>query len=66
MAVRNRLKEIRMKEYLMNLTEFANFLGYDVRTVSSWEKSNSVPGLERALDVANKLNRNVNDIWYLE
>lgn len=50
----------------MNLSEFAEFLGYDVRTVSSWEKGNSIPGLERALDVANKLKRNVNDIWYLE
>ena len=25
--VKNRLKEIRMKEYLMNMKEFANLLG---------------------------------------
>lgn len=50
----------------MNLTEFSNMLGYDISTVSGWEKEKVKPELERALDVAKKLNRNVNDIWYLE
>jgi DNA-binding XRE family transcriptional regulator len=66
MAVRCRLKEIRMKEYMKNLTEFADMLGYDISTVSGWEKDKVRPELERSLDVAKKLNKHVDDIWYLE
>ncbi|WP_278320153.1 helix-turn-helix transcriptional regulator [Clostridium sporogenes] len=64
--VRNKLKEIRMKEYLMNQTEFANMLGFDLKTVSNWERGISTPTLERAIKVSEKLNKKVNDIWYLE
>lgn len=65
-GVKNRLKEIRMKEYMMNITQFAELLGYDMKIVSSWERGISRPVLETALDIAKKLRRNVNDIWYLE
>ncbi len=64
--VENRLKEIRMKEYLMNQTEFANMLGFDLKTVSNWERGISTPTLERAIKVSEKLNKKVNDIWYLK
>ncbi|HCL4549770.1 helix-turn-helix domain-containing protein [Clostridium botulinum] len=64
--VKNRLKEIRMREYLMNQTEFANMLGFDLKTVSNWERGISTPTLERAIKVSEKLNKKVNDIWYLE
>lgn len=63
--VKNKLKEIRMREYLMNLTEFSMKLGYDIKTYSAWERGTSTPTLERSLKVANKLNKIVNDIWYL-
>lgn len=66
MGVKNRLKEIRMKEYLMNMTQFAEFLGIDIKLLSSWERGKSKPTLERALEISNKLNKNVNEIWYLE
>ncbi|KYN77652.1 transcriptional regulator [Clostridium sporogenes] len=55
-----------MKEYLMNQTEFANMLGFDLKTVSNWERGISTPTLERAIKVSEKLNKKVNDIWYLE
>lgn len=64
--MRCKLKEIRMKEHMMNLTEFSNMLGYDISTVSGWEKDKVRPELERSLDVAKKLNKHVDDIWYLE
>ncbi|MBU3098402.1 MULTISPECIES: helix-turn-helix transcriptional regulator [Clostridium] len=66
MGVKNKLKEIRMREYMMNQTEFSKVLGYDLKTVSNWEREVSTPTLERAIGVSNKLNRKVNDIWYLE
>ncbi|MBX4266517.1 helix-turn-helix transcriptional regulator [Clostridium estertheticum] len=66
MGVKNKLKEIRMREYMMNQTEFSKILGYDLKTVSNWEREVSTPTLERAIGVSNKLNRKVNDIWYLE
>ena len=66
MGVKNKLKEIRMREYMLNQTEFSKVLGYDLKTISNWEREVSAPTLERAIDVSNKLNRKVNDIWYLE
>ena len=66
LKIKNRLKEIRMREYMLNQTEFSKVLGYDLKTVSNWERGISAPTLERAIDVSNKLNKKVNDIWYLE
>lgn len=51
---------------MMNLTQFAEFLGIDKKILSSWEREKSRPILEKALEISNKLNKNVNDIWYLE
>jgi DNA-binding XRE family transcriptional regulator len=65
-VVKSKLKEIRMKEYMLNLTDFAKTIDVDMKILSSWEKNKSRPTLERALDVARKLNKNVNEIWYLE
>ncbi|MGK0466491.1 MAG: putative transcriptional regulator [Clostridium sp.] len=66
LGVKNRLKEIRMREYMLNQTEFSKMIGYDLKTVSNWERGISTPTLERGIDVSNKLNKKVNDIWYLE
>lgn len=62
--VKNRLKEIRMKEYLMNSSEFAEFIGTDIKNYSNWENNKSVPRLEVALIIAKKLNKKVEDIWF--
>lgn len=65
-GVKNRLKEIRMKEYMMEGKEFANFLGVSNTTYSNWELGVSKPTLEKSLEIAKKLNRRIEDIWCLE
>ena len=64
--VKNKLKEIRMQEYLMAPGEFAKFLGTDIKNYSNWENNRSRPKLELAMVIASKLNRKVEDIWYFE
>lgn len=65
--LRNKLKEIRMKEYFIdNKSEFARFLGVPVHTYIKWENSDTIPNLDSAMSVAVKLNRTVYDIWYQE
>jgi putative transcriptional regulator len=64
--VKCRIKEIRMKEYLMNIREFSNLTGFDEKIISSWEREASRPTLERALEFCSKIKKNVNEVWYLE
>lgn len=66
MGVENKLKEIRMKEYLMSSGEFAKHIGTDIKNYSNWESNRSRPRLEIALKIAKKLNRYIEDIWYVE
>ncbi|WP_053956805.1 helix-turn-helix transcriptional regulator [Inediibacterium massiliense] len=67
MGVKNKLKEIRLKEHLMdNKSEFAKMIGVNIQTYTKWENGDTVPPIERALKVSEKLNKTVNDIWYLE
>lgn len=47
-------------------TEFAKKLNINVHTYIKWENGDSVPVLEKALEVAKQLNKKVDDIWYLE
>ncbi len=62
----NKLKEIRMKEYLMNQKEFSEMLEVSNKSYSVWEKGSSKPAVDLALKIAKKLNRKVEDIWSLE
>lgn len=55
-----------MKEYMMNQTDFANKLEIPAKVYWSWENEKSNPTLERSLEIAKKLNKVVNEIWYLE
>ncbi|WP_425447579.1 helix-turn-helix transcriptional regulator [Dethiothermospora halolimnae] len=67
MEVKNNLKEIRLKEYMIDSkTEFAKMIEVNTHTYIKWENGNSVPVLKKALYVANKLNKKVDEIWYLE
>lgn len=66
MGVKNRLKEIRMREFLMEPQEFARFLDVNIKSYYQWESEISKPPLEKALEISKKLNKSVNDIWYLE
>jgi putative transcriptional regulator len=62
--VKNYLKEIRMKEYMLNKTEFAKLLEIDFRQYSRYENG-VVPTSESMLRIAQKLNKKVEDIFYL-
>lgn len=66
MEVKNRLKEIRMKEYMMSSIEFAKLLEVTNTTYSNWELQKVKPSLDTALNVARILNRAIEDIWYLD
>jgi putative transcriptional regulator len=64
LGVKNRLKEIRMREYMMEPQEFASFIEVNYKTYYSWERNVAGPSLETALMIAKKLNKKVEDIWY--
>ena len=66
MGVRNKLKEIRMREFLMNQTEFAKLLDVPRSTYSQWESGISNPTLEKAFEIAQKLNKKLEEIWHYE
>lgn len=63
--ITNRLKEIRMKEYMLGSRDFAEKLEVSKSTYSQWEKGINNPPLIKALEVAKKLNKSVEEIWYL-
>lgn len=66
MGVKNRLKEIRMREFMKSATDFAKMLGIKQSTYSQWENGQNNPTLEKAFEVARLLNKNINQIWYEE
>jgi len=65
MGVKNNLKEIRMKEYLLNQKEFAEILGVNYRQYNKYENG-VVPYLEVALNISKKLNKPLEHVFHLE
>lgn len=63
--LKNKLKEIRMKEFMMNQKQFAEVLGIDPKKYSKYEKG-VVPLGDMLLHIAKKLNRSVEDVFYLD
>lgn len=66
MGVKNRLKEIRMREYMMNSSEFCEVLGVALSTYSQIESNKQQGNIETVLKIAKALNLKVEDIWHLE
>ncbi|OAA91332.1 helix-turn-helix transcriptional regulator [Clostridium coskatii] len=65
--VKNRLKEIRMKEYMMNQKEFcSNVLKMNPRTYSPIERNIVQGNMETAFKISEALNKRIEDIWYEE
>ncbi|MEG0133424.1 MAG: helix-turn-helix domain-containing protein [Clostridium sp.] len=63
--VKNRLREIRLREYLMDSkSEFARMLNIQIQTYIKWENEESNPNLDLAFTIAKKLNKQIIDIWY--
>lgn len=50
----------------MSPGEFAKHLDVSIKTYSSWENDRSRPTLEGALEIARKLNKSIEYIWYLD
>lgn len=65
MAVKNRLKEIRMREYMMNSSQFCKILNISLSTYSQIENNKQQGNIETILLISRALNRKVEDIWYL-
>ncbi|MBU3103015.1 helix-turn-helix transcriptional regulator [Clostridium gasigenes] len=66
MSIRNKLKEIRMRDYLMDPEDFAKLIDVNIKSYYSYEKGSSRPTLEKALEIAKKLNKNIEEIWCLD
>lgn len=64
-VVKNRLKEIRMKEYMLNAKEFCTLLNISESTYSKIESNKQQGNIDTILKIAIALNRKVEDIWYL-
>ena len=55
-----------MREYMMEPQDFSDLICINYKTYYSWERGVAGPSLQTALEVAKKLNKKVEDIWYLE
>lgn len=65
MGVGHKLKEIRMQEYMMTQREFTEkILEMDYRQYNNYENG-TTPSGENMLYMARKLNRSVEEIFYL-
>ena len=64
MGVKNRLKEIRMREYMLNSSEFCKLLGIKISTYSQIETNKQQGNIETILNISKALNRKVEEIWY--
>ena len=62
--VENRLKEIRMKEYMMSQTEFSAMLNIEYPQYNRYEKG-VTPALETALKISTRLNKPIEEIFIL-
>ncbi|MCL2407406.1 MAG: helix-turn-helix domain-containing protein [Defluviitaleaceae bacterium] len=66
MVVKNSLKETRMKIFLMNKKEFAQFLQVAEQQYGRYENLSVIPSLEVALKISIALNKPVNEIFWFE
>jgi putative transcriptional regulator len=63
LMVKNRLKEIRMKEYMMNQQHFCELLEINYRQYSRYEHG-AVPSLEVAFKISQKLNKTIDEVFH--
>lgn len=63
--VKNKLKEIRMREYMLNQKDFCKLIGISQSTYNPIENNTKQGNAETILLIAKGLNRKVEDIWYL-
>ena len=63
MPIKNRLKGIRMKEYMLNSKEFSKLIGVKLSTYSQWENGVNTPSVEKSFEIAKILNKQITEIW---
>lgn len=63
--VKNKLKEIRMREYMLNQKDFCRLIGISQSTYNPIENNTKQGNAETILLIAKGLNRKVEEIWYL-
>lgn len=63
--VKNKLKEIRMREYMLNQKDFCKLIGISQSTYNPIENNVKQGNAETILLIAKGLNRKVEEIWYL-
>jgi Predicted transcriptional regulators len=64
MPVKNRLKEIRHQLYIDTQVEMAELLDVRPEQYNRYERQITQPSLEIALQIAKKLKKTVEDIFY--
>lgn len=64
--IKNRLREIRHDMYINTQQEMARILDMNRQQYNRYENQQVQPDLETALRIAKKLNKPVEDIFYLE
>lgn len=64
MPIKNRLLEIRLELGYKFQKEFAEFLGMSAKDYNLIENNKKGISLENAFKIAQKLNKNIEDIWY--
>lgn len=63
--VKNKLKQIRMREYMLNQKDFCRLIGISQSTYNPIENNTKQGNAETILLIAKGLNRRVEEIWYL-
>ena len=64
--INNKLKTIRMGEFFLSKRDFSKMLDIAEQQYLRYESGQSNPSLEIAIKISIKLNRHVDDIWYIK
>jgi DNA-binding XRE family transcriptional regulator len=64
MAIKNRLKEIRMKEYMLQQNEFAEQLQVDISHYNRWENNRMQPSSEMMFIICKRLQKSIEEVFY--
>lgn len=63
---KNKLRQIKHELLFDKQNDFAEFLGISQSMYNKYERHTAQPSLDVALRIAKKLNKKVEDIFYLE
>lgn len=64
--LQNKLNAIRMSEFNGSASDIALYLNIALKTYYKYEQGSVKPKLDKAIEIAYKLNRDVCEIWYLD